>query len=366
MLSTFGIILIICLLIQCIYYCTFWYGLNQIPDTQLSNSKEPVSVIITAKNEASNLDNLISVLFEQEYPAFEVILVDDCSEDQSQKLLDQLQQDYKNFKVITIRQVPMGINSKKYALMKGIEQAQHDLLLFTDADCLPESRQWIAKMAAAAQGKEIVLGFSDYFQKRGLLNYFIRFETLLTALQYLGLAHTYRPYMGVGRNLAYRKSFFYQQGGFNGFEFVTGGDDDLFVNKNASSMNFALAAGNGSNTISYPHSRLKNFYRQKTRHLGASRHYRWFDKIILGAFSLTYMLSWLLLPAALITDNELYIVLGSFCLRTLLLYITLTVLIKKLNILFSLAGLVALDLIYSFYLLITGFAAFFTKRVSWN
>jgi glycosyltransferase involved in cell wall biosynthesis len=147
-------------------------------------------------------------------------------------------------KMVNIDSTPAHVNGKKYAITLGIKAAKHDWILLTDADCRPNNEQWIRVVSErCSEDKNFVLGYSAYEKRPGFLNLFIRFETLLTAIQYIGFALAGNPYMGVGRNLAYRKSVFLENKGFNNFLSVTGGDDDLFVNQHATAKNTAVVLG---------------------------------------------------------------------------------------------------------------------------
>src|SRR5690606_21248805 len=129
---------------------------------------------------------------------------------------------HKNLRYLDVPGVRGDGNGKKYGLRQGSREAKHDILLLTDADCRPGG-QWAREMVSAFdEDTTVVLGYSPYLNTSGILNTFIRFEALLTGIQYLGLARLGFPSMGVGRNLAYRKSFFTSTNGFDGIMTVTG------------------------------------------------------------------------------------------------------------------------------------------------
>lgn len=365
MFSAVLLFFLVCIGIQCIYFVLFIIGLGKSKTTSV-DTPEPVSVIIAARNELKNLQDLLPKLYEQDHTEYEIIVVNDQSTDDTYDYLKSASASQPKLKVVTVESNPDHINSKKFALTLGIKAAKHDLVLLTDADCVPSSEKWIHHMAAAAGNKTFVIGFSDYFKKSSFLNYFIRFETILTAIQYLSFARLGRPYMGVGRNLAYRKSFFLGNKGFNGFMKVTGGDDDLLVNKYATSANTAVVIDKHAQTLSHPKDRWSDYKRQKLRHLSAGKLYKMKDQIILAIFSLSYILSWLLLPVVLLTSNELYLVISSFLLRTLILHLTFIYSTKKLNVSFNVWGMLVLDLAYTAYYCYMGLVAIFTKRITWN
>ena len=204
-------------LIQVFYYLFFFVRLalhKTKPGT--STQTHPVSVIICARDEAANLaKNLPGALVQQYRTTHEVIVVDDNSFDDSKYLLEELQKIFKQLHVIELKQEAKFIPGKKFPLSMGIKAAIYEIVLLTDADCVPASESWIDKMQQAFDDKtEIVLGYGAYHKKKGLLNVIIRWETFHTALQYLSYALAGIPYMGVGRNLSYKKAIFYRHKGF--------------------------------------------------------------------------------------------------------------------------------------------------------
>lgn len=329
--------------------------------------KPPVSVVVCARNEVMNLQKLLPALYSQQYEHFEIIVVNDHSSDETYDYLREENDKVPNLKIVNVEHTPDQFNSKKYALTLGIKAATHDVILLTDADCQPATNQWVATMAAnISENTAINLGVSYYEKNPGLLNSFIRFETLWTAIHYIGFALLGFPYMGVGRNLAYRKSLFLKNKGFNKYLGLTGGDDDLFVNNHATKANTTTTTGPEALTISIPKKSWRSFYRQKLRHLSVGKHYRPVSKLLLAIFWLSHIFSWLLLALVTVMGIELYIVGGSFFIRTLLLYLTFISACKKFGVKFDLWGLVFLDVIFVFYYTFTGVVALFTKRVRWS
>lgn len=327
----------------------------------------PVSIVIAARNPGESLRILIENLYRQHYATFEVILVDDRSDDETRNQLGKIKEEYPALKIVRIEETPSNIDAKKYALTLGIRVAKYDIILLTDADCVPSSPTWISGMASGFTDEtEIVIGFSDYEQKPGLLNYFIRFETILTAIQYLGSALLGNPYMGVGRNIAYKKDFFMKEKGFREFQAVVGGDDDLFVNKRATRKNTCVVMGKDFTTISRPKTTLKEFLRQKIRHLSAGKQYRLKDKIILGLFNSAYLGS-LLVTLILIIRTPALMWLASFLLvRWVLMMIVIGRWGKLLGYTFRTIGIPLLDILYLIYYIFTGTKALFTKKIKWT
>ena len=282
----------------------------------------PVSVIICARNEARNLSkNLVHVL-EQDYPEFQVVVVNDCSWDESEQVLDALEQKYPRLKVVTIEFQEKYIHGKKFALTLGIKAAAHECLLLTDADCIPASKQWLKTMVRNfSERKQLVLGYGGYEKQPGILNKLIRFDSFLTALQYLSFALNGNAYMGVGRNLAYRKSLLFNNKGFANHQHILSGDDDLFVNETATKTNTAVEVNPEAFTISKPKETFGEWMTQKTRHLSTSKHYPSKHQFTLGLFWAAQVVFLLSLIGLLALQFDWRIVLGVFVFKTGIQYL---------------------------------------------
>lgn len=366
------IIFIVCVAVQLLYWLGVFSGLAfyDPPENHritASIESEGVSVIICAHNELPNLKNLIPRLSEQDYPLFEVIIVDDRSTDGTEAWFRGQEVALPNFNLVSVSDVPQGYNPKKYALTEGIKNARYELLVLTDADCLPVSNNWIGEIAARYnKHTDIVLGYSGYQKTAGLLNKLIRYETLVTGIQYLSRALRRRPYMGVGRNLSYRKSFFNQMGGLDEIIDITGGDDDLMVNKNAHRNNTAVCLTPGSVIMSVPKTSWRAYFRQKVRHLSVGRFYRTDSKLLLGIFSLSHIIFWSSLVSLLITQTLVYWVAAGFLLRQLALSWVVGRSARKLDERINTFYVPLLDFLFSVSYLFTGLAALTTKKISWH
>lgn len=279
-LIVFGILLI-AFIYQLYFYFRYINGVlrlrKKVKNQKVTYATEqvPVSVIICAKDESENLKKFLPFVLNQDYPTFEVIVINDGSTDQTDDLLKELSKEYANLKSTF---VPVGANNlstKKLGLTLGVKASSYDILLFTDADCMPEDKNWIARMARNfTPDTDIVLGYGAYFNKKGFLNRIITFDTLFIGLQYLGMALAHKPYMGVGRNLAYRKELFYAQKGFASTLHLKSGDDDLMINKACNSKNTRVEAASDSITWSEPNETFSGWLYQKQRHLSVSGYYK--------------------------------------------------------------------------------------------
>jgi len=302
---------------QLFYYLFFFSRVaffNKKPKDK--SQQHPVSVIICARDEDENLArNLPGVLVQQYDSTSEVVVVNDNSTDDSKYILQELKKTFKSLNVVELIQEAKLISGKKYPLSVGIREARHEVLLLTDADCVPASEKWIQKMQDGYDKDiEIVLGYGAYHKKRGLLNKLIRFETFHTALQYLSYALAGMPYMGVGRNLSYRKDLFFRNKGFSSINHIPSGDDDLFVNKAANSRNTAVVIDPDAITRSIPKTTWKGWLRQKSRHYTTAKFYKPKHKFLLGLYFSTQFIYYPLFIASIIFFDWRF-VLGVFGLR---------------------------------------------------
>jgi glycosyltransferase involved in cell wall biosynthesis len=354
------------LIIQAIYFILFLIAFRKA-DKPFSVEQPGVSVIVSAHDEEENLRELVPLLLSQDYSEFEVIIVEDRSNDGTYDFLLQATKEHERLKMVRVTHKPDHINGKKFAITLGIRAARYDWVLFTDADCRPTTNRWIETMAGKFnEQSKIVVGFSPYLKNEGLLNSFIRYESLLTGIQFIGFALLGRPYMGVGRNLAYRKELFLDNKGFNSHLGVTGGDDDLFVNQHAIKLNTSVSIGADAIVFSKPKTTWGDFFHQKLRHLSVGKYYKFSDKIVLGLFSLTWLLTWFVVLPYLFFSPWLKVLLIVFFLRMILMIASMHILPKKLGASFEAWKAPLLDFMYAFYYLGIGAKALFVKKVKWK
>jgi glycosyltransferase involved in cell wall biosynthesis len=288
----FFIFCLVCL-VQLFYYGWFFQRLAFFKPNEREKSQEhPVSVIICARDDAGKLAaNLPGSLVQRYSTTHEIIVVNHNSQDDTRYLLDEFKKTFKDLHIVNLEYDAIGIPGKKYPLGIGIKEAKHEIVLLTDADCVPASEFWIQKMQGAYdQEIEIVLGYSPYQKKAGVLNKLIRFETFHSALQYLSYALAGTPYMGVGRNLSYKKDLFFRSKGFSAINHLPGGDDDLFINRVATSSNTGIVIDPDTFTVSEPKKNFPDWIKQKFRHFSASRFYRPKHKWLLGLYSISHFL----------------------------------------------------------------------------
>ena len=318
---------------QLFYYLWFFCRLAFFKSKSKSQSQQhPVSVIICARDEDENIArNLPGVLVQQYASTHEVVVVNDNSVDDSKYILQELKKTFKFLNVIELTQEAKLISGKKYPLSIGIKEAKHEIVLLTDADCVPSSEYWLQKMQAAYyNGVEVVLGYGGYHKRPGILNKLIRFETFHSALQYLSYALAGVPYMGVGRNLSYKRDIFFRNKGFSFINHIPSGDDDLFINKVATKKNTAVVLEPEAITLSNPKITFSGWMKQKKRHYTTAKYYKAKHKFLLGLYTSTQFLFYpLLIASTLLSDWRM--VLGILGIKLLLQGFIYFKVMKKMN-----------------------------------
>jgi glycosyltransferase involved in cell wall biosynthesis len=320
-------------LIQLFYYGFFFTRLAFYKARPKAASQtHPVTVIICARDEAANLaKNLPGALVQQYSTTHEVIVVDDNSYDDSKYVLEEFQKEFKQLHVVLLQQEAKFIPGKKFPLSVGIKTAKYEVLLLTDADCVPASEYWMDKMQQVYDADtEIVLGYGAYHKKSGLLNKCIRWDTFHTALQYLSYALAGTPYMGVGRNLSYKKALFFRHKGFTAHNHIASGDDDLFIKTAATKNNTKISVDPDTFTLSEPAKTWGKWIKQKSRHYSTAKYYKPVHKFLLGLYSFSQFLFYPALVASIIFYGW-QLPLIVFGLRFLLQAVVYYAAMKKLN-----------------------------------
>ncbi len=354
--------------IQVFYYIFFFIRIAFFKSkTKLQSQQHPVSVIICARDEDENLARNLPGVLVQSYPTtYEVVVINDNSVDDSKYILQELKKTFKSLNVVELTQEAKLISGKKYPLSVGIREGKHEVLLLTDADCVPASEHWIEKMQNGyTENIEIVLGYGAYHRKKGLLNKLIRFETFHTALQYLSYALAGLPYMGVGRNLSYKKSLFFRNKGFSSINHIPSGDDDLFINKAATKDNTAVVIDPDAITRSIPKTTWGTWLRQKSRHYTTAKYYKPKHKFLLGLYFATQFAFYPLLAAAIIFYDWRF-VLAVFGVRFLLQAFVLFKSMKKMGEKDLWPWFIFLDMWMFFYYLIFAPALWKRPHQGWN
>ena len=363
-------VLVFCLLIQ-LYYVLFVHLklANTAIETIPVVARKPISVIVCARNEIVNLTTYLPTLMNQNYPDYEVVVVNDRSWDGTEEFLEQMEKKYSNLKVVKILDNDKFLAGKKFAVTMGIKAAKHDWLVFTDADCTPASENWLMDMQQPANEQaEIVLGYSPYMKGSGLLNALIRFETFFTAVNYLGFALKGMPYMGVGRNMAYKKSLFFKNKGFAAHMHIPSGDDDLFVNAHAHQRNTEVRIHQDSHVWSEPNDTWAGYLRQKKRHFGAGKLYKGKHKFILSLQIIAQFCFYAFFVACMFLGRDCQYIAGGILLLSIMIRcLVYPKLLKRLSYTDLRWWFPILDILLFLFLTLNGFLAMFgKKKVTWK
>ena len=353
---------------QVFYFLYFFTRLAFYKKKNKSTSQtHPVSVIICARDEAANLaKNLPGALVQQYKTSHEVIVVDDNSFDDTKYLLQEFKKTFKQLHPVFLKQEAKFIPGKKFPLSIGIKTAKYEVVLLTDADCVPASEYWIEQMQETYDDTtEIVLGYGAFNKRRGFLNKLIRWEAFSTAIQYFSYALAGIPYMGVGRNLSYKKTIFFRHKGFSAHNHVLSGDDDLFINMAATKINTKINIDANAFTLSEPAKTWSQYAKQKKRHYSTAKYYKPLHKFLLSVYAFTHFLFYPLLVASIILYNWKFalIVFGvRFIIQSIVYFLGM----KKLKEADLFPYFLLFDIGMFFYYLIFAFSIFKKPSKTWK
>lgn len=335
---------------------------NQI----VEKGRQDVSVVICAKNEEKNLSQNLPRILNQTYRSFEVLIVNDNSTDNSEAVIVEYQKKYPYLRITNNSYIKKSAG-KKAALACGIDSSKYDIIAVTDADCCPATTDWLSKMEALLRGeKEIVLGYGPFFPTRHWLNRFIRFETWISAVQYFSYALAKIPYMGVGRNMMYRKTIYTKVKGFSSHENIASGDDDLFIREVATSNNVAISLDPDTFVYSDAQPNLHTFFRQKIRHLSTGKYYRWHHQILLGLFGASQAWHYLAFFLLILSKKMLILAISLYLLRIFTVGIISARLLSIFCEQFIFTSIVWLDAALALYYALAAPLPYIAKTMTWK
>ena len=360
LLIVFGVCLIIQLLFHWAQFSKVaFYKRNARP--KLDEELEPASIVLCARDAYEYLTELIPVLLNQDYPDFEIVVVNDCSDDETEEYLKDLERREPRVKPVQLKQHLNFFNGKKFPLSMGIKSAQNDLIVLTDCNSIPTNNQWLRSVVNCyGKNTEVVIGYSPFSQKKGFLNKLIRFDAIQNALLYLSAALNGHPYMGIGNNLSYRKELFYRNKGFISHYTTSVGDDDLFVSQVATQKNTEVLIDPDNAILTRPPQSFHQWKRQKSARYSTISRYSARARMMLSLFyasqflfytSFIALLALCTSPAFAITGGEVFyipILVFFFLLRfgtQLLIY---NKAFKRLGGIGLLPGLIAYDFLFAY------------------
>lgn len=365
----FYYIFVVATCFQVLYFLIVFSQFAFSKESHTTNDNQlPISVIICAKNEANNLKKFLPSIINQNYSNFEIVLINDSSNDNTLEIMELFAEKYSRINIVNVENNETFWASKKYALTLGIKASKNNNLLFSDADCQAMSPNWIYEMSAHFnQSKSIILGYGAYTKiKKSLLNKLIRFETLSTAMQYFSFAKIGMPYMGVGRNLAYTKETFFKANGFTKHMHIKSGDDDLFINSVSNANNTEICVSKDSFIISNPKLTFKEWIHQKKRHITTANNYKTNIKTFLALFYITQVLFYAFGALFIATLYNWPVIGYLIATRLLIQYIIMTSIAKKLDE----KDLILLTPFWELFLIVFQFSIFisnlFSKPKHWK
>lgn len=323
------------ILIQLFFHLYLFRNYSTHEQVSPSDLSVSVSVVVCAKNEALNLKKLLPLLANQDHENYEIILINDGSDDATLSKMLSFKKKYSKaaFSTKLVNISKEDSKGKKFALTEGIKNADHEWILLTDADCAPQGKEWITSMTSGLRKRtEVVLGYGAYEKRaHSFLNKLIRFETLLTAIQYFSYALARTPYMGVGRNLAYKKSSFTKAKGFSNHFHTKSGDDDLLISEIANAANTQICDAPESVTVSAAHTSFSDWIKQKRRHITTATHYKNKTKFLLGLFYVSQLSFYVLFIALIATGTHIFEAVLLFSARFVFWYWNISKAAQRLN-----------------------------------
>jgi len=300
------------------------------PPKKNGQIRVPVSIIIAARNESDKLFHNLPKILTQKYDVFEVIVVNHQSIDNSKDILEAFSKQNEHLKIVELAEDKHLRTGKKLPLTIGVKAAKYEHLIFTDADCTPNSDRWIEKISEKFHGgKEIVLGYGPMLESAGLLNKLIRFDTAWIGINYLSMALNNQPYMGVGRNLAYTKSAFFSVDGFKSHYSISSGDDDLFIQEAVKKNGYTIEISPDTFMYSPAKKTMNDWFKQKSRHYQTTPRYPFIKKLLLAIYPISLVLTWICFVSLVqLAFQELYLTISMLILYALKWWIGARCLIK--------------------------------------
>lgn len=254
-------------LIQLGYYWGPFRKVAYMRPKKNPDSRQPVSVVICAKNERQNLEKNLPLFLEQDYPEFEVIVVNDCSTDETEALLYKLKSEYKKLQVTTIEQDRKFAHDRKLAITVGIKAARYDHIIFSEPDCAPGSK-WLGAMQQAFGDKgELVVSYCRSKRRSGLADKIIRADAVTSALCSLRGAMVGKPYRCTIKNMGLRQSMFFRGKGFANYNSFPSSEETLFLCRNGSAGNTQVTLHRDAIVSSLQGLTFGQWFKQKSLYL---------------------------------------------------------------------------------------------------
>lgn len=354
--------------VQLFYYLGIYSRFAFAKPQAATPKRIPISVIVCAKNEADHVKQFVPLLAQQDYPDFEIVLIDDASSDETLDLFEDFEKQYSNIRLVKVANNEAFWGNKKFALTLGIKAARKEYLLFTDSDCYPVSKDWITQMSSQfTMNKTIILGYGAYEKiKNSFLNKIIRFDNVLHATQYFSWAKSGMPYTGEGRNLAYKKEEFFKVNGYINHMNVRSGEDALFINEAARKKNTTICYTPESFTLCEPKKTFKDWYMQKRRQAFTASFFKTSHKFWMRLFNLSQLLFIILAVALAILQYNWMLLVPVIVFRYIITWTTMGYSAAKLKEKDTVYWYPIIEIILIFTKLNVVFSNLISKPVHWK
>jgi len=354
--------------LQLVYYLGVFGKFAFAKPQQVTAKRLSVSVIVCAKNDAERVKELVPVLAAQNYPDFELVLIDNASSDDTLDIFEAFEKQYRNIRLVKVENNEAFWGNKKYALTLGMKAAGKDYLLFTDANCYPTAPDWITHMASQfTMSKTIVLGYSAYEKVKGsFLNKIIRFDAVHGATQRFAWAALGRPFTADGRNLAYKKDEFFKRNGYINHMNIRTGEDALFVNDAATKKNTTLCYTPESFTYTKARKTFKSWAKDKRKAAFTASFFKPFDRIQLKTFIFLQAAFFILLIVLLVLQFNWMYIAPAVMVRYMAGWVTMAQSAKRLNEKDAAYWYPVMEIILIFTQLYVYIANFTSKPVHWK
>lgn len=271
----------------------------------------PVSVVLAARDESHLLIKSLPVLLSQDYPNYEVVLVNDNSIDETSDLVKEFKNTYPNIHYVDMTSSISNIRGKKFPLAIGIKAAKNEVVVLTDASSIPSSPYWLQHIAGRFTRKtRVVFGGVSVIRKSGFINALMRFDAVRNIITSFSYTLAGMPVMANGRNLAYTRTLFLKNKElFMAQPRMPYGDDDIFMNKVAATATCDVEPDSDA-LISQTGLTPSRWFQQKKASFVTRSYYTTGSRILLKAYNFLSFLFYAALVCTIVFCLKDFVLLG--------------------------------------------------------